>query len=205
MPITIIADPGAANANSYETYAEANTYFEQRIPITPAWAASGNEAYLLTATKVLDALAQPFKTLIPAQGSVPAYYRIRRQWTGQRATATQVLAWPRIGMYDQNGNEIASTVIPQALKDAESELAGSLLKGDRMLDNDVIIQGLTSMRAGSVSLGFKDNIVPQVIPDYVYNLMPQSWLTDELYEPALQAQFDVVSFGSTNRNCRRST
>lgn len=192
MP-TIDATVGGANANSYETYDEANTYFDERIPIAPPWVTSGNEAYLLTATRMLDALAQPFKTLIPAQGGVPAYYRIRRQWTGQPASSTQRLAWPRIGMFDANGNAIASDVIPQALKDAESELAGSLLKGDRQLDNDVIVQGLTSMRAGSVSLAFKDNIVAQPIPDMVYNLMPQSWLTDELYEPAEQSIFEVAS------------
>lgn len=262
MP-TIVATVGAANANSYELYSEANTYFDGRIPIAPPWVTSGNEAYLLTATKILDALAQPFKVLIPAQGGVPAYYRIRRQWTGAPASSTQRLAWPRLGMQDMNGNAldvgiaaisiaaaavvmttephrrttgdevfllgtdstpvldgartitvlssttfsvpVTTTVagaagrvtwIPQELKDAESELAGSLLKGDRTLDNDVIVQGLTSLRAGSVSLGFKDNIVPQVIPDYVYNMMPLSWLTDELYEPALQAFFEVASKAS---------
>ena len=96
-------------------------------------------------------------------------------------------------MFDQNGNAIPSNVIPQALKDAESELAGQLGLGDRTLDNDVIVQGLTSVNAGSVSLAFKDKIIPQVIPDAVYNLMPQSWLTDELYMPANAAIFDVVT------------
>lgn len=88
------------------------------------------------------------------------------------------------------------TWIPQELKDAESELAGQLGNADRTLDNDVIVQGLTSVRAGSVSLSFKDTIFPQVIPDAVFNLMPLSWLTDELYEPAQRAMFDVVSEGS---------
>jgi hypothetical protein len=154
---------------------------------------SGNEAYLLTATRILDALAQPFKTFMPG---TPPYYRVRRQWTGAPATATQRLAWPRTGMYDANGNAIASTVIPQALKDAESEFAGQLLRGDRTLDNDVIMQGLTSVKAGSVSLSFKESIVAQVIPDAVYNLMPQSWLTDELYEPANSAFVEVGSRAS---------
>ena len=261
----IVATAGAANANSYETYSEANTYFDERIPITPPWVASGNEAYLIYATRTLDALAQPFKVLIPAQNGEPAYYRVRRQWTGSPASSTQKLAWPRAGMYDMNGNPLdigaavsaaASAVIvtdsphgktsgdevflfqsnttptvngarivtvlsatsfsipvtvtvggscrvtwiPSDLKAAESELAGSFLKGDRTLDNDVVVQGLTSLRAGSVSLGFKDNIVAQVIPDAVYNLMPLSWLTDELYEPALAAIFEVASSSSYRRS-----
>jgi hypothetical protein len=101
-------------------------------------------------------------------------------------------------MYDANGNVIPSNVIPQALKEAEAEFAGQLLKGDRTLDNDVIVQGLTSVRAGSVALTFKDSIVAQVVPDLVINLMPVSWLTDELYVPANSAQFDVVSEASTD-------
>jgi hypothetical protein len=193
VPSAIDATVGGAASNSYETYAEANAYFADRIPITPAWVASGNEAYLLTATRILDALAQPFQTFMPGN---PPYYRVRRQWTGSPATATQRLAWPRIGMYDANGNAIASNVIPQALKDAESEFAGQLLKGDRTLDNDVIVQGLTSVKAGSVSLSFKESIIPQVIPDAVYNLMPVSWLTDELYVPANPAFIEVGSRAS---------
>ena len=145
------------------------------------------------AARLLDALAQPFRTLVPAQGGVPAYYRIRRQWTGTPATSIQRLSWPRVGMVDHNGNVIASNVIPEALKFAQSELAGQLKKTDRTLDNDVVVQGISSLKAGSVSLTFKNNLVPQVIPDAVFNLMPQSWLTDELYEPALRAEFSVVS------------
>lgn len=188
MP-TIIATVGGATSNSYATHAEANTYFDERLALNPPWVASGQEAALIMAARLLDALAQPFKTFFP--GNVP-YYRVRRQWTGTAASATQRLAWPRVGMYDHKGAEIASTVIPQALKDAQSELAGQLLAEDRTLDNSVITQGLTSLRAGSVSLGFKNDILPQVIPDAVFNLMPVSWLTDELYLPANVAQFDVI-------------
>ena len=269
---TIDATVGGALANSYETHAEANTYFGNRIPITPPWVASGEEAYLITATRLLDNLAQPFKTFFPASGGSPAYYRVRRQWTGLVATPTQRLAWPRIGMFDANGNPldlviVGNTVasptivstgsvphrqqtgasvlifgdttsspsingtwtvtvidpyrfsIPQAvtvagtgarvswipsdLKDAESEFGGQLLGGDRSLDNSVIVQGLTSVKAGSVSLNFKQEIMPQVVPDAVFNIMPQSWLTDELYVLANEALFEVVSRGGSVRDGNR--
>lgn len=189
MP-TIDATVGGVSANCYETHAEANLYFEERIPIVPPWVASGQEAYLITATRTLDALAQPFRTFMPGK---PPYYRIRRQWTGLPASATQRLAWPRIGMFDRNGNAIPSDVIPQDLKDANAEFAGQLKKGDRTLDNDVIVQGIKSVRASSVAVTFGDAIMPQVVPDAVYNLMPTSWLTPEIYEPANIAMFDVVS------------
>jgi hypothetical protein len=195
MP-TIVATPGDPNANSYETHAEANFYFDERIPLNPPWVASGQEVYLITATRTIDQLFQGRKILMPAQGGVAAYYRITRRWTGMPATATQRLAWPRIGMFDANGNAIASDVIPQALKDAESEFAGQLKKTDRTLDNDVIVQGISALRAGSVSLNFKDNIFPQVLPDAVVNMMPTSWFVDEQIVSAMAAEFDVVSEGS---------
>lgn len=193
MALVLDATVGGAASNSYETVVEAQNYFDARLPLA-GWDNADSQAILLVmGTRVLDALAQPFKTFFPASGGTGAYYRVRRQWTGAPATTTQRLAWPRTGMLDANGNAIASNVIPQALKDALAELAGQLGGQDRTLDNDVIIQGLTSVKAGSVSLAFKQEIIPQVIPDAVYNLMPQSWLTDELYIMANSALIDVVS------------
>jgi hypothetical protein len=96
-------------------------------------------------------------------------------------------------MYDANGNPIPSDVIPQALKDAESELAGQLVMSDTTLDNAVAVGGIKSVSAGSVSVTFKDDIAAHVLPDAVTSLLPPSWLTDELVEPALSALFDVVS------------
>lgn len=187
---TIDATVAGATSNSYETHEEANTYFDERIPLNPPWVTSGQEAALIQATRMLDALNQPYKTFVPGS---PPYYRVRRSWTGSPATATQRLAWPRIGMYDKNGNAIPEDVIPIDLKWAQSELAGQMLKADRTLDLDQVVQGVTNVKAGSVSVSFKDNIIPQVIPDAVYALLPQSWLTDELYIQAMPAEFDVVS------------
>jgi hypothetical protein len=95
-------------------------------------------------------------------------------------------------MFDQNGFAISPAVIPQTLKDATAELAGQLGIQDRTLDNDVIIQGIKSVRAGSVGVSFKDDIMAQVIPDFVYNMIPITWLTEETYEPAIPAIFDVI-------------
>ncbi len=197
MPAVIIATAGAADANSYETHAEANQYFEERAPaLNPAWVVSGQEAYLITATRWMESLARPFRELVKGQDGA-MYYRTRRQWTGSPATTTQRLAWPRTGMYDGNGNAIGETVIPLELKWAESEFAGQLRKADRALDNDVLTQGITAVRAGSVSVNFNlDGVAAKPVPDAVLNLLPPSWLTEETWEPALSAQFDVVSEGS---------
>ena len=191
MP-TIDATVGGATSNSYETLAEANTYFDERLPLSTPWVASGDASIraLIWATKVLNMMAVPHREL--RRGCDCNFYYTSRTWTGSPATTTQRLAWPRVGMFDKNGNAIPSNVIPQDLKDAESELAGQLLIADTTLDNPIIVGGITSVRAGSVSVSFNKDIEDHVIPDAVLNLMPQTWFTDELVEPAMPAEFDII-------------
>jgi CRP-like cAMP-binding protein len=123
------------------------------------------------------------------------YYLVRPTWTGAVATTVQRLLWPRTGMYSRTGQPLDPAVNPSDLKDATAELARQLKKGDRTSDNDVAVQGITAVRAGSVSVSFKgDGIdITKVIPDIIFMMIPPSWLTDELYESANMAQFDVVS------------
>jgi hypothetical protein len=193
MPLVIDATVGGVASNSYETLAEAQAYYESRLPLSGWEDADSQDVLLVMATRLLENFANSLKVLVPAQNGIAAYYLIERRWTGMPATATQKLSWPRIGMYDVNGNLIPETVIPQELKDAESEFAGQLGLTDRTLDNDVIVQGLTSVKAGSVALTFKNQFQPQVVPDAVLNLLLPGWLTDVVVEPAVPALFDVVS------------
>jgi hypothetical protein len=191
MAVTIVATPGASNANSYITEAEATSYFAARLPLSPPWSAAADKtAALAMATRVLDMLAVPHRTLRRVDGV--SYYYTSRQWTGAIASSTQALAWPRTGMYDRFGREIASTVIPSELKDAQAELAGQLVIADTTLDNAVIVGGIKSVSAGSVSVSFKDMIEKHVLPDAVWSLMPASWFTDELVEPALRAEIALL-------------
>jgi hypothetical protein len=188
MAVTIVATAGAANANSYITEAEATAYFAARLPLAPPWEdADDPTAALAMATRVLDAMAIARRRLIGEN------FITSRKWTGAPTSTTQRLAWPRTGMFDANGNAIASNVIPQALKDAQAELAGQLLLSDTTLDNAVKVGGITSVKAGSVAVTFKDMIESHVLPDAVWMLMPASWFTDEIYESALTALFDVIS------------
>jgi len=121
------------------------------------------------------------------------YYYTSPEWTGTVATTTQRLTWPRVGMRDRNGNIISPSVIPRELKDAQSELAGQLLMSDTTLDNATSVGGITNIKAGSVSLSFKEMIERHVVPDAVMEMLVPSWLTDERVEPAYPGLFDVVS------------
>lgn len=191
MP-TIDVTVGGASSNSYATLAEANTYFDERLPLSTPWVGSG-ESYnraLIMAARTLNALVEAHRTLRYRDGM--SVYYTNRTWTGTPASSTQRLAWPRVGMYDRNGVAIAEAVVPQDLKEAQAELAGQLLIADTTLDNEVAIGGITSVKAGSVAVTFKENIDAHVLPSAVLNLMPASWLTDELIEPAMPAEFDVL-------------
>jgi len=184
------ATVGGPLSNSYETVSEAQSYMDTRLPIIE-WDSANQEAMLIMGTRVLNAMASPHRVL-RRDSCDCQYYLIARTWTGAPATTTQRLAWPRTGMFDRNGNAIPDNVIPQDLKDALSELAAQLSKADTTLDNDVSVQGIKSVSAGSVSVTFKDNIEAHVLPDAVLNLMPPSWFTDELIEYTNRAEFDVI-------------
>lgn len=197
MPPTIVATTGANNANSFATEAEVDAYFDARMPLSVPWVAgaTGNKAAIVMAARVLTMMASGKKTLIKplqSKGTSSAYYYTSRVWAGTIATSTQAMAWPRIGLYDRFGRAIDPAVVPQDLKYAQAELAGQLYISDSTLNNDVLVQGITSIKAGSVSLSFRDAIAAQVLPDAVINLMVPGWLTDEAIEPALPALFGVI-------------
>src|SRR5690606_25444001 len=102
MALTVIATPGASNANSYATLVEADAYFEGRVG-GDAWAEYSDderERALVDATTTLDA----------------------RRFGGYRANDTQALAWPRSGVaYD--GVAVSDSAIPVFVRNATCEQA----------------------------------------------------------------------------------
>lgn len=148
MPIEVIATTNAADANSFITLAEYAYYWERRLPLDPVTTLTGDVAArnVIMATRVLSMMVTAKKVIRWDQNGDPYYYT-SRAWTGEISTSTQALPWGRTGMYDRLGRAIASNVIPQELKDATSELAGQLELSDRTLDSDIIVQGITSVKA----------------------------------------------------------
>ena len=125
------ATAGASTANSYASVAEADAYLAVRGD-TSTWTALNTgqkESKLQWAAIYLDTLT--FK--------------------GTRSTSTQALQWPRIGVWDRDGYTVASDAIPQALKNAQAEMAFQLVANDWT-------QGLgpvsnETLSVGSISLG----------------------------------------------------
>lgn len=199
MPI-LVATPGAAGANSYETVVEAQAYFDARVPVA-GWDNSADQAALLMmATRTIDMMLSPYRQFVPptanrAGTAIGGYYITRPTWTGTRpASNLSKLAWPRTGMYDRNGVVIAETVIPQELKEATAELAGALGTRDSIVDSSVAVKGIKSIKAGPVDITYSDGIATtKVLPDAVLFLLVPSWLTQQVVEGMMPAMFEVVS------------
>lgn len=151
MSLTLIATPGATNANTYSTKAEASAvggYFETRLfkaTWTAASTANKNTA-LVWATRLLDEWVD---------------------WYGSIVDDDQALRWPRYGVETPDGYDVDFETIPQFLKDATAELAVHLLAGDPTAAPDT--QGFSRLKVGSLELDIDktDRDGETVIPDSV--------------------------------------
>lgn len=131
--MTLIATPGASDANTYATFDEAEAYIEARLHISN-WTDSNDdnrEAGLMWATALLDRLCE---------------------WNGRKALDTQALRWPRSFIYDPDGNPVSGSTIPQFLKDAVSEFALHLLESDFTITASRDTIGFKQIEVGSLNL-----------------------------------------------------
>ena len=104
MALVVEDGSGKSNANTYISQSDATTYFTNHDDPT-AWSglsSSLKDAALLYATVTLDGMWD---------------------FIGTVTTSTQALAWPRDGVWDEEGRNLAADTVPQRIKDAECELA----------------------------------------------------------------------------------
>lgn len=159
MALVLDATPGGVASNTYCTLAEGDAYHETRL-WTDDWDGADDSTKniaLVMATRLLD----------------EAY-----DWEEFTTTETQKLKWPRSGILDYRERAfIDNNAIPPELKNAVAEFARQLIAENRAADSDVEAQGLTQLKAGSVSLTFKDYVYRKVLPDAVYDMIPSWWGT----------------------------
>lgn len=153
----LVATAGASNANTYCTRAAATQYDDNHPQSGTTWSGSSSDEKgqaLLMATQLLDQ---------------------HIEWTGAASDVIQILEWPRIGMWDRNGNAMDSDSIPDELVNATAEFARQIIAADRMADDAVSTKGITQLKAGPVSLTFSGRKGAKVVPDAVYYLLEDSW------------------------------
>jgi len=76
-------------------------------------------------------------------------------FTGIKTNYMQALEWPRVNVSDKNGYVFPGNVIPQALKNAQAELAFQLIANDWTQGLGPITQ--ESMKVGSIEMGRKSH------------------------------------------------
>lgn len=170
MAIAVIATVGAVNANSFQTVAEIDLYFQGRVPesVRTSWLdadSNDKDAAAVMATTYMTAMID---------------------WSGYPTTLTQALPWPRNSMLARNHYQyILSNVIPQEVKNAHAELARLLLLTDRTAELDQQIEGLAQVKVGPINIGFRNpsgkgssRIPFQIIPDFIIELLVPSWVED---------------------------
>jgi hypothetical protein len=157
MSVTIKADIGGADSNSYISLTDAETYFSLRSPAAPNWTAEtaddDKSKALITATRLLDQLIE---------------------WDGEVVEETQALLWPRSGLYNAKEYEIHEDEIPPEIGYAVCEFAETLLVTDKTVD--LTTQGIRSLGVGSINVEFMEGQPPvrTVIPDIVWEFV-QRW------------------------------
>ena len=166
MPLTLIKEDGSglANANSYATAADGDTYHDGHLYAT-AWTAAvtgSKEKALVMATRLIDGLFQ---------------------FNGFKRISTQALQWPRRECRDPDSEDgvvpglllvrgpfLDETKVPALVVNATCELARALVIEDRTDDPDG--EGLSSVSVvGSLRLDFNANDRQPVVP-----LIVQTWL-----------------------------
>lgn len=108
MALTTEDGTGLADAESYASVSEADTYFSNLSNASWTGTDAVKEAALRKATTYLDAVYN---------------------WTGYIYSATQSLNWPRTSVYDKQGRNLAESV-PTLVKQATFELALASLSAD---------------------------------------------------------------------------
>lgn len=183
--MALVTTPGASNADSYASVAEADACNATNL-YASGWAAqplADKENALRMAARLLD--------------SMPA------AWTGKASDpAVQGLGWPRIGMKNRNGYPIPNDSIPQNLKCAQAEYARLLTEADLTAGSSAsgaAASGIKSVSAGGVSVTFgstsagstsgppgpdvsktygKEAELMAAVPSSVIQLLVPSWLRD---------------------------
>jgi hypothetical protein len=154
MAITIIATAGAANANSYCTLAEANTYHdEKRFHSKDTWISNGSNDRsrgLIWASRLLDEMVQ---------------------WQGTIVYTTGALRWPRYNVWHPDGYMLTQTAVPQFVKDAASEFAYHLLVEDRTEETGRDTRGFKKIAIGDLKMEIDEWTAKPVMPPSVWSIV----------------------------------
>ena len=174
MAATINATIKDANANSYVTLTEANTYFET-VPDSSTWTNKTDDQKnraLISATRWIDSFV---------------YY-------GDRCDDGQALKFPR-NNYQVDGVELACSTIPLNIKYAQYELARALANdSEAMVGNTGTDGNIEEVKLGDIQVKYNTSSQGTGVVNNVLDVYPwlQSYLGAYILGGAGSFQMRVV-------------
>lgn len=170
MTFTFVVEIGNADpdANSYVSTDFAADYISTNAFVATKWAAldtDAQEKYLVRASRYLDRIVQ---------------------WNGERVDDESGLRWPRSGVFDSDGFEIADNVIPEVLQEAVCELASLLASGtDWTQPQDG--RGIKNIKVDVLDISYDPNIAMRPsVPDYIVSMLSDLGIVNRSVRPAFK-------------------
>lgn len=137
--------------SSYVTRAEADSYFGARLN-------SGSWASCTTPDAALSS----------------SFNRLNQEYfIGYPTNFTQTGSFPRVGLFDRNGYWISPSIVPQDVKDAQCELALSMIDGSYIFTADTSNIKYDSVAVGPINVNFNNPTLESAgaLPDLVVRLL----------------------------------
>lgn len=162
------------DTNTYITEAEADTYFQGSLNLGD-WSGLGSdvkERALVTATRMLE----------------------RQTWLGTKASDAQTLSWPRSGVTDAYGNAVSSASVPQAIKDAQAELALALYLTPQVQNQSSTSSNTKRLKAGSAEVEYFRPSRGTRFPVIIQELLGSFLSSSTLIAPLAYGTDQVTSF-----------
>lgn len=150
MALIVENGTGMDDAESYVSVADLDAYAAARGWVMTSYTETGKEVALRLAAQWIDTW---------------------RRYKGTRLTAAQALEFPRLGLVDWSGFEIAG--VPKRVKDAAAELAYRSLSGTSLAPDQGRDAFVTKEQVGPLSVSYADNAPQSTVFAIVERLLGQ--------------------------------
>lgn len=150
MAFTFDSTVSGASTNSYATVANFDDYADSMLFLDLNLSTEQKQKVLAMAFRIIESLT----------------------FNGMKTVSTQKALFPRTGLIDKEGYSIDGSTIPQALKDAQCELALFLLDNEvRYFEEGEDNRVTESYSAGALTFRYRELANPDKLPLRVQQLL----------------------------------
>ncbi len=168
--------------NSYVARTDADAYLADSLRAGAEWEfldETTKDRALVTAARLLE----------------------RQRWTGTKTVSTQAMQWPRTGAVDRDGEPIDDTTVPNAVKEAQMELAYELTADGAQETKSDTGDRTKRLKAGDVEVEYfaedraTNTRFPTVVTELLIGLLAGSGATVVPYASGTDVEATDIDFG----------